>query len=271
MGHMTISTENAEYQVIQALKNNRTKRTKLRELFIEGTESLKQAIKADAPITRIIYADQTKLSDWAMSVINRYSSTKIIRMSRALYRALCDREEPPELLATASFIPQTLSTLTLPAKPFVLIFDRPSDYGNFGSIVRSADSFGVDAILVIGHGIDVYDSKVIRSSLGAIFHQTIVHVQSMQELHQWVVDQKRSNQLRLIGTDSTGSTSLTSIDLNKPIAVVLGNEAKGMSVALQAECDLIVSIPLCGAVNSLNVSCAGTILLWEVFKHSDPG
>jgi TrmH family RNA methyltransferase len=149
----------------------------------------------------------------------------------------------------------------------VLVFDRPSDCGNFGSIIRSANSFQVDAIFVVGHAIDIYDPKVIRSSLGSIFHSKVILIPSMQDFQNWVADQKRKNGLSIVGTDSTGEVSLFDRKLTKPIAVILGNEAKGMSVALKEMCDYIVRIPISGAVNSLNVACAGTIFLWDVYRN----
>jgi TrmH family RNA methyltransferase len=185
-----------------------------------------------------------------------------------LYKSLCDRDEPSEIVITAKVDFLGIDDLRLPSNPFLLVFDRPSDMGNLGSLIRSANSFDVDAILIIGHGVDVYDPKVIRSSLGSIFHSKIVLVQSMPEFEAWITEQKRSNKLNVVGTDSTGDVSLLRHPLIKPIAVVLGNEAKGMSVALKNLCDYIVSIPVSGAVNSLNVACAGSIILWDVYKNS---
>lgn len=268
MPKLTISVENAEYQIIQALKLNRTKRHKAQEAFVEGIESIKQVVSAEMEITRIIAADVEKLSTWSKDLIRSHPKAKIIEMSFDLYKALCDRDEPSEIVITVKVDFLNLSDLQLPAKPFVLVFDRPSDMGNLGSIVRSANSFGVDAILLIGHGVDVYDPKVIRSSLGSIFHSKIVNIQSMPEFEAWIVEQKKTNQLRVVGTDSTGDVSLMSHTLARPIAVVLGNEAKGMSVALKNLCDYVVSIPVEGAVNSLNVASAGSIILWDVYKNS---
>jgi len=268
MKKIFISVKNSEYQIIQSLKLNRVKRIQLNEVFIEGTESIKQAVSAGMKITRIIVHDESQLSDWGKHLIQT-SQGRLIEMTFDLYKGLCDRDEPSEVLVTAKIIPTKLSGLLLPDTPFVLIFDRPSDYGNFGSIVRSANSFNVDAILVVGHGIDYYDPKVIRSSLGSIFHTPIVHVQSMQELKNWLEAQKGKNGLSVIGTDSTGSVSLLDYKLSTPIALVLGNEAKGMSVALKNMCDQVIKIPLSGTVNSLNVACAGSILLWDVYKNSN--
>jgi TrmH family RNA methyltransferase len=267
MKKMLISTKNSEYQIIQSLKTNRAKRNKANEVFVEGTESIKQVINAGIEMTRIIVHNERGLSNWGKGVVEK-SRAKLIEMTFELYKELCDREDPSEMLVTAKVSPLTLADLSLPETPFVLIFDRPSDYGNFGSLIRSANSFSVDALFVLGHSIDVYDPKVIRSSLGSIFHAKIVRIQSMQELETWIEEQKRKNKIRIVGTDSTGSVSLIDHKLSKPIALILGNEAKGMSVALQNLCDLTIRIPVSGAVNSLNVSCAGSILLWDVYKNS---
>lgn len=270
MPTLKISTENAEFQIIQALKLNRTKRHQIKEAFIEGIESIKQAAAAELEITRIITFDIDKLSSWSKDLIRKHQKAKVIEMSFDLYKSLCDKEEPSELLITAKVDSLPLSELQLPAQPFLLIFDRPSDFGNLGSLIRSANSFGVDAIFIIGHGVDVYDSKVIRSSLGSVFHSNIILIQSMSELEVWILKQKQESNLSIVGTDSTGEVSLLDHKLKKPIALVLGNEAKGMSVALKNLCDYVISIPLKGAVNSLNVANAGSILLWDIYRNSHP-
>ena len=179
MNYLKITAENAEFQIIESLKTNRTKRLKHREIFIEGIESIKQAVNARVEFTRIITIDTQILSGWAKQLITNNKNVKVIEMSELLYKKLCDREEPSEIIATAKLNYLSLDRTVLSNKPFVLMFDRPSDHGNFGSIIRSANSFNVDAIFIIGHGIDYYDPKVIRSSLGSVFHTQIVNIESM--------------------------------------------------------------------------------------------
>lgn len=269
MNVLRISSENAEFQIIESLKINRTKRAKHKEIFIEGIESIKQAVVANIEITRIITVDMNKLSGWAKQLISNCNNSKIIEMSDLLYKKLCDREEPTEIVVTAKTKPITLDKVVFSKKPFVLIFDRPSDHGNFGSIIRSANSFNVDAIFMIGHGIDYYDPKVIRSSLGSVFHSQIINIESMDQLNKWITDQKINNNIQIVGTDSTGTVSLMTKKLKTPIALILGNEAKGMSVGLKEICDFITKIPISGNVNSLNVSCAGSIFLWDIYQNSN--
>ena len=268
MPKLTISTENSEFQIIRALKLNRTKRHQSAEAFVEGIESIKQIAQTDMEITRIITPNHEALSSWSKDLIRSYRNAKIIQMDNELYKSICDREEPSEIVVTVKFKSLSLEELHLPPNPFLLVFDRPSDFGNLGSLIRSANSFGVDAILITGHGVDIYDPKVIRSSLGSVFHSTIITAPSIQEFEDWVAAQKRMNGLNIVGTDSTGETSLLNHPLRRPIAVILGNEAKGMSVALKNLCDDVVSIPVSGVVNSLNVACAGSIILWDVYRNS---
>jgi len=268
MGMLLINAENAEFQIIESLKNNRVKRNSSKEIFIEGIESIKQILKAGLEITRIITAEKT--SSWAENIIKNQESigTKTIRMNDALYRKLCDRTDPSEMLVTAKMPRSALCDIRLPDLPFILVLDRPSDAGNLGSIIRSADSFGADAVLVIGHGVDPWDPKTIRASLGSVFFTVPVHLDSFGELEDFVLSLKDRCGLKIWGTDSKGSISLASEFPKRPLMLIIGNEAKGMSRSMETLCDQIVSIPLSGSVNSLNVASAASIFMWEVYKNS---
>jgi TrmH family RNA methyltransferase len=152
--------------------------------------------------------------------------------------------------------------------PFILTLDRPGDFGNLGSTIRSANAFGVDAVYIIGHGVDVYEPKVIRASLGSVFFTEIKTIDSMEELEKIIKTKKTKNGLKVIGTDSQGAVSIGEKAYARPIMLIIGNESKGMSVKLRTVCDEIVKIPISGNINSLNVSCAASIIMWEIDKHT---
>ncbi|GHT95913.1 tRNA/rRNA methyltransferase [Spirochaetia bacterium] len=269
---LLIHSENAEYQIIESLKLNRVKRAKARELFIEGIESIKQAIKARVEISRIIITNSNTISDWAKEVIAKNRDAKIIEMAPELYNKLCDRNNPSEMLVTAKIDPWPsalqLADLRLPEKPFILLFDRPSDGGNLGSILRSANAFNADALFVMGHAVDIYDPKVIRASLGSIFYTPTLLIPSLNEIEAFIQTEKAKNNMTVLGTDSGGELSLPGLKLKRPIMLIIGNEAKGISVALKALCDGIIRIPITGDVNSLNVASAASIVMWEVYKNT---
>jgi TrmH family RNA methyltransferase len=189
-------------------------------------------------------------------------------MDDDLYRKLCDRTEPSEMLVTAAMPKTALGDIQLPEKPFILVLDRPSDTGNLGSIIRSANAFGVDAVLITGHGVDPWDPKTIRASLGSVFFTVPVQMESHKELEEFIGSMKSKCNLVVWGTDSQGAASLASISLKRPLMLILGNEAKGMSQALKSLCDGVLNIPISGAINSLNIASAASIFMWEVSKNS---
>lgn len=264
---LKISVKNAEFQILLALRTNRSKRSQENEVFVEGTECIKQLIGAHWEITRILFREGVKLSLWAESVLKNYSKAKQFEVSSGLFFELSEKENPSELIVTAKIQRTEIQNLIPTNHPFYLLFDRPSDLGNFGSILRSADAFQVDTVFVLGHSIDVYDPKVLRASLGSIFHTKLVFLESVPSLEMFLEKEKERCNLQVIGSDSLGKESLEKTNIKSPVLLILGNEAKGMSVHLQSLCDLILKIPMRGVVNSLNVACAGSILLWEVTRN----
>jgi TrmH family RNA methyltransferase len=235
----------------------------MREIVIEGIECIKQALAAEWEITRIITANAAKLSGWAKAMLETQQQAGLVEMKKELYDSLCDKTVPSELFVTARIKDKAPPEADLPPDPFILVLDRPGDFGNLGSMIRSANAFRVDAVFIMGHGVDIYEPKVIRASLGSIFHTNIGRIESVEKLTGIIKDRG----MEVIGTDSAGSVSLAEHRLERPVMIIMGNEAKGMSIRLRELCGTIVRIPLSGEVNSLNVSCAASIVLWEVYKN----
>lgn len=260
-----VSKNTDVFQILMSLKTNRKKRSEAGELFVEGIESIKQALSSPrVTLKRIIFVDYERLSDWAKALIGRDIFGEVIELEKSLYAELSDKDEPAEIMVTLSLAKPALEGIVLPENPLIVIFDRPSDHGNLGSLIRSANAFGVDLFVTHGHCVDAFDPKVIRSSLGAVFHTPVVHEESAAALEAWLLKLKTEIGLTVIGTDSTGDSSLKNLHCAKGAALILGNEAKGMSVRLKELSDKMVRIPIKGAVNSLNVACAGSILMWHL-------
>ncbi len=267
-GIKQIQSRNDLYQVFLALKTNRRKRAEHGELFVEGIEAIKQVLSAGWPIRSILSADFAALSNWGAERVREQPDARRIQLSPELYRELSDKDDPAEMMLIVEARKATLQEIKLPEAPLILLFDRPSDMGNLGSLIRSANALGVDLVVLNGHGVDPFDPKTIRASLGAVFHTPIVQNESAETLEAWLNGLRATCGLQVIGTDSGGDLTLSESGIRRPLALVLGNEAKGMSVRLKQFADHIVSIPLQGEVNSLNVSCAGSICLWQACVNS---
>ncbi len=263
-----ISSRNDLFQILFSLKTNRKKRAEYGELFVEGIEPIKQAIRGNWTVRRILSPDFEQLSHWAQTLIRMQPQAERIQLAKPLYQELSEKDDPSEIMATVEMKRMRPDEVRLPDNPLILIFDRPSDQGNLGTLIRSANALGVDMVAISGHSADPFDPKTVRASLGAVFHTPIVMVESAEKLEGWLNALKEGCGLQVVGTDSAGDCTLADSGIKRPIALILGNEAKGMSVRLKQYADRMVSIPLCGEVNSLNVACAGSICLWQIQANS---
>ena len=263
-----IASRNDLFQILFSLKTNRKKRAEHGELFVEGIEPIKQAIRGNWTVRRILSTDFERLSHWAQTLMRTQPQAERIQLAEPLYQELSDKGDPSEIMATVEMKRMRPDDVRLPDNPLILIFDRPSDQGNLGTLIRSANALGVDMVAIGGHGADPFDPKTIRASLGAVFHTPVVMIESAEKLESWLNTLKDGCGLQVVGTDSEGDCTLADSGIKRPIALILGNEAKGMSVRLKQYADRIVSIPLCGEVDSLNVACAGSICLWQIQANS---
>ena len=149
-----------------------------------------------------------------------------------------------------------------------LVLDRPASPGNIGSMIRSADAFGADGIIVTGHAADVYDPRVVRASTGSLFARPVVRTPSQREVAAWVAAQRaRGCPMVIAGSDEHGDRDVFDVDFTQPTLLVVGNEAAGLSNAWRELCDQMVSIPMTGGASSLNAANAATAVLYEIARQ----
>jgi 23S rRNA (uridine2479-2'-O)-methyltransferase len=265
---LRITKANSTFQILQALKENRSKRSELGEVFVEGVAAIKNAVRAGKAIKRVIYNNHEALSDWSKRLLQAHENAQLISLEKTLFDTLSDRNEPSELLVTIARETVELGQVILPEKPFVVVLDRPGNRGNLGSIIRSANAFGADLIITSGHGVDPFDPAVIRASTGGIFFTKVCHVESAEKLSDWIGRARTGHAgLAVIGTDSESDTSLKECSpIQRPVVLLIGNEAKGLSVRLKSLADKMIKIPMRGEVDSLNVACAASIIMYEVYE-----
>jgi TrmH family RNA methyltransferase len=258
---MRVTTRNARFQQWEALLTNRTKRGRAGEFLVHGVRPITLAVEHGWPIRALLYASGRRLSSWADAIL-RDTSAERVEMAPDLLTELAGKDDA-ELLAVAGLPPDDLSRIT-PGRP-VIVFDRPSDPGNIGTVVRSADAFGAAGVIVTGHAADVYDPKAVRASTGSLFAVPVVRMPAPGEVVAWA----RAADVRIIGTDETGTHEVFRHDLGGRVLIVIGNETRGMSAAWLAACDETVRIPIGGAASSLNAASAATVLLYEAARQRE--
>ena len=266
--NIRITSRNARFQQLQAILSNRAKRQRAGEFIVQGVRPISMAIEYKWPIRHLIYNADTTLSSWAKTVLAEVN-TERIGMSAELIRELGEKEDQaPELIAVASMRPDNLSQINVDPSFLGLAFDRPTNPGNIGSIIRSADAFGGHVAIVSGHAADPYDPKSVRGSTGSLFAVPTVRVPSHREVIHWISEICAGGvPIAIVGTDEKADMDITSYDFRQPTLIVVGNETSGMSAGWRDACDYTITIPMKGSASSLNAANAASIVLYEAARQ----
>jgi TrmH family RNA methyltransferase len=181
---------------------------------------------------------------------------------------ISEKQETSELLATVGIPQNDFSRIRINQKGLYIILDRPNSPGNLGTSLRSCDVFGVDGVFIAGHAADPYDPKAVRSSVGSLFSQTVIRINQQLELLDWLQAlREKFGTVQIIGSSAKGLGAIEQIKMDGPVVLIAGSESNGMSTSYAAMCDTIVRIPQHGSASSLIVSCALSILLYEISKR----
>jgi 23S rRNA (guanosine2251-2'-O)-methyltransferase len=150
-------------------------------------------------------------------------------------------------------------------EPFLLIVDRVTDVRNFGAIARTAECAGLDAIILGDSGNAPITGDAMKTSAGALSHLPVCRVKDMKKTIQFL----KENGVQIIACTEKGNTLLYEIDLNRPLALIMGSEEDGISPQLLKEADYLAKIPMKGKISSLNVSVAAGISIYEAIRQKN--
>lgn len=265
-----IYVKNAAYQKFEVLKTNRNKRYRYGEFFVEGVRNINQALKNGWTFSSLLYTDEKPLSDWAKGCIAGIDTEVNYVLAPELMRELSEKEETSELLAVVQMRDDNANALALPANPLIVLFDRPSNRGNLGTMIRSCDALGVDALIVTGHAVDVYDPEVVSASMGSLFNLPVVRMQDQKDIDAFITSLRtRYTRFQTVATTAHKQTPIYHQDLTSPCLLMIGNETEGLCKALYAAANTTVTIPMAetSSASSFNVACAATVILYEITRQ----
>jgi 23S rRNA (guanosine2251-2'-O)-methyltransferase len=147
--------------------------------------------------------------------------------------------------------------------PFLLILDAIQDVNNLGSLLRSAEAVGIHGIIIPLHNAAEVNGTVIKTSAGATEHLLIAQETNLTH----TIDFLKKQNIWVIGLAGEATTDYDKANLTGPLALVVGNEGKGMSRLVREHCDLLIKLPMRGRINSLNAAVAGSIALYEALRQ----
>jgi TrmH family RNA methyltransferase len=257
-------------RVAEALQlRRRSVREDRREFLAEGPQVVLEALAAGA--VQEVFVEQTPAGATSPPVSApirdsaRRAGVPVHDVSTAVMRRLATTVTPQGVVAVCGFVdvPET----AVPSGGMVPVLVEVRDPGNAGTILRSADAAGAAAVVVVGASVDVYNEKAVRASAGSLFHLPVVRGVGVDE----VLELLRSRGLRVLASAADGARTIHEVDLTGGVAVLFGNEARGLPAGVRAAADDTVRIPIHGLAESLNLAAAASVVLFESARQRVEG
>lgn len=256
---------------IESLQNQKIKDVvKLRDrrgrdetgfFLIEGFRELRRAVDAHRKIDALFYCPEFFLGANEQKLIEDTKAT-LFECSAPVFSKISYRDRPDGLLAVAPQVHLQLADLKLSKTPFLLIAEGIEKPGNLGTILRSCDAAGIDAVIVCDPTTDIHNPNVVRSSVGTLFTLPVITTSSEE-----VLDFLKKNQIAIVSATPHAKLDFFEADFKVPLAIVVGTEQYGLSEQWMKKADICVKIPMFGIADSLNVASASTLLLYEVIRQ----
>ncbi len=236
------------------------------EFLVEGIQPVLHAAQNGARIKTLLVAPELLTSDIARAFLQTQerAGARIARIGRAAFETFAEREHPTGLAAIVQMTPRALSTLTFDASAIFVVLYQVSNPGNLGAILRTADAIAARGVILIGATTDPYAPTAVKASRGALFTVPHARVSGVQEFLTWA----QAAHLRLVTTLDAAPQIFWRADLRPPLALVFGNEGEGLPEHLLRAGDT-TRIPMSGQVDSLNLACAASVLLYEAKRQQE--
>ena len=263
---MTIisSRQNERVKAIRALREKK-ERDQTGAFFAEGERLLRAALQTGAAFELVVLAPD-RLTRSEAELIDALEELKVplLEVTPELFDALSYREEAQSVGAVIAQRWETLSSVSETRRCWLALHDIQHP-GNLGTLIRTCDAIGGDGVILTGRSTDPYHPVAVRGSLGALFSQRIVR-STPEELGRWLP----RSECTVVGTSPDGTKDYREVDYaTKPVVILGGNERVGISKEQVAQCDELVRIPMAGYVESLNLSVATALVLYEVLRQRE--
>ena len=256
-------------RVKQAVKlRDKRERDRSQTFLIEGYRELSRAVRGGTRLQVVFYSPSHFLGSNENHLIEQIRAQKVetLEVMPTVFEKLSYRDRPDGLLAvgvqTSIALKEFEKTMSKDPSPFFLIAESIEKPGNLGSILRSSDAVGVDALLVCDRCTDIYNPNVVRASVGTLFTVPVIEIAS-EEAISWL----KRHHVRIVATSPDAPSTFTETDLTGPLAIAVGTEQLGLSEKWRKAADIEVSIPMKGIADSLNVAAATTLMLYEVLRQ----
>ena len=260
---MIESLQNEQVKYVVSLQ--RSKHRKEARLFVaEGWRFVGEALSRNAALEKVMVCLETEQPEWPRYCkIMEKRGIPVEEVSQRVFRKMSATEEPQGILALVRQKSHTLKDLDIRQDTVMLVIDRIRDPGNLGTILRTALAAGVNQVCLTPGTVDLYSPKVLRATMGAVFSLTLLPEQPAEMILAFC----RKRGIGIFTADTLGTSVFETGFEDGPLALVLGNEDKGSSSWFRQTDAKLVRIPMEQDVESLNVSIAAGVLLYEIKRR----
>ena len=254
------STQNSLIKQCLVLLEKSRERRKQGLFLVEGQREIQLAIRGGYELQTLLFCEEICSEN---STKYTTKNTQIIEISLEVYQKLAYRKTTEGILAIVKTKELALNKLHFKNKnPLILIAEAPEKPGNIGALLRSADAANLDGFIIANPKTDLYNPNIIRSSVGCLFTNNIA-MGSTQEIIDFLAQQN----IQLFSAILQESKPYHSQDFTKPTAIAVGTEATGLSEMWRSQSTQNIHIPMQGAIDSMNVSVAAGILIFEAKRQ----
>ena len=232
--------------------------------LLDGAHLLQEALRSHVPVEVVAISDRATTPDGeALAEEARRTGARVLRVADQVLAAMSPVRQPSGIVSIARCPPATLAQALDGQPALVPVLTGVQDAGNVGAIVRTAEACGATGIITTDGTADPFGWKALRGAMGSTFRMPIAVHQPLKA----ILGELRSRGIAVIATIPRGGTSPDAADLRGPAALILGGEGAGLPPDLAASADTLLTIPMRAPVESLNVSIAAALILFEASRQ----
>lgn len=254
------SVQNPFIKSLVLLQEKAKARKESGTFLIEGKREISLAIKGGYEMEAILFLPEL-ISEFEISGLTK-KSIELIEISKEVYQKLAYRDTTEGILSVAKTKSLQLSDLKLSKNPLILVAEAPEKPGNIGALLRTADAAKLDAVIIANPKSDLFNPNIVRSGVGCLFTNQIATGTSSE-----IIAFLKERKINIYCATLQNSTSYHTQDYTTPTALVVGTEATGLSEEWRNSATQNIIIPMQGEIDSMNVSVAAAILIFEAKRQ----
>ena len=255
---MITSTSNVQIKEIIALLKKSKERKEKKVFVIEGRKMFEEICQDKSRVVKAYFSESYLKEQYAEKELPEVPYEVV---ADSVFDSMAETVTPQGVLAIVKMPEYSLEDMLEHAGTLVLL-ENLRDPGNLGTIIRTAEAAGVSGVILSKESVDIYNPKVIRSTMGAVYRVPFLYVEDFMALLQNL----REQEVRLLAAHLKGQKTFDKADYSGKVGILIGNEANGLSEEASELANEKVLIPMAGSVESLNAAIAAALLMYEAFR-----